>query len=354
MIHPPRRILLIKPSSLGDIVHTLPVVAALHQSWPQTTIDWLVKEEWAPLLENHPMIHQVISLPRDWARWGQTVGVLRRMQYEMIIDLQGLLRSGLLTLMAGAPIRAGLTNGREGSPLCYNYRIALPDKPIHAVERYLHLVRELGVSTLMPITFPLPSYHGAENWVNALWQREKILPREIVCVVHPASRGLTRRWPAERYAELADRLITEKRFRVMLVGAQMDQIDSVKRLMRCHPVNLAGQTTLPQLVALLRRATVLITNVSGPMHLSAAVGTPVVAPLGPTDPRVMGPFGSGHIVLKKDVDCSSCKRNRCVNEMACLKSVGVADIYHSVEVQVKRQFNRRAARINDLMEARDN
>ncbi|MFQ5932969.1 MAG: lipopolysaccharide heptosyltransferase II [Nitrospiraceae bacterium] len=336
MIHPPRRLLLVKPSSMGDIVHTLPVLAALHSGWPGTKIDWVVKPEWMTLLENHPMLHDVVSFPKNWRQWGRTIGELRRRRYDMVIDLQGLLRSGLLSVMTGAPVRVGFANAREGSPWCYTHRITVPYRVIHSVERYLHLVWHVGVPKDIPRTFPLPKWRETEAWVGGLWQQEGIAPEEAVCLIHPAARGANRRWPAERYAELADRLAAKKGCRVVLVGAQtqLDQLNAVRRLMRRRAINLAGQTTLPQLVALLRKATLLITNVSGPMHLSAAVGTPVVGILGPTDPEKMGPYGSGHIVLKKDVDCSSCGRQRCVNGLACLKSISVDEVYRAVEAVV--------------------
>ncbi len=328
----PHSLLLVKPSSLGDIVHTLPALDALHRSWPETAIDWIVKPEWMPLLEGHPLLRDVLPFPHSWNSWRTAVRELRRRRYGMVIDLQGLLRSGVFSLLSGSPVRVGFANGREGSPWCYTHRIMPPDgpdhAPMHAIDRYLHLVGQLGVSTDRPRAFPLPSWPEAEAWADQLWRQERIDRQEPVCVIHPAARWSTKRWPAERYATLADRLAAEHGWRIVMVAApaQRDQAAGVSRAMRERSIDLVGRTTLPQLAAVLRRATVMVTNDSGPMHLAAAVGTPVVALFGPTDPRAVGPYGTGHTVVRKAIDCSSCSRQHCVKALACLNAISIDEV----------------------------
>lgn len=337
----PRSILLVKPSSLGDIVNTLPALAALRRGWPAASIDWLVKPEWTELLHNHPMLHDVVTLPGNWKQWMRFIGELRRRHYDMVIDFQGLLRSGLLGLVTQAAVRVGFADGREGSPWCYTHSFASTEGVFHAVERYLDLIRHVGVATDGRTMFPLPRWRHAESWVDALWQSEKIGPEEVVCVVHPAARWATKRWPAERYAQLADWMLSQKGCRVMLIGGsgQIKQLHEVKRQMRRLPIDLAGRTNLQQLTALLRKAMVVVTNDSGPMHLSAAVGTPVVAVFGRTDPRQIGPYGLGHVVLQGGIDCSGCGRHFCKRRLACLKAISVDQVCRAVETQVRRREN---------------
>ena len=329
---PPERLLLVKPSSLGDIIHALPVLDALHRRWPKSAIDWIVKPEWAPLLDGHPMLRDVLRFPTGWRGWRTTVAQLRRRRYEMVIDLQGLLRSGLLSWLSGAPSRVGFANGREGSPWCYTRRIMPPPDPVHAVERYRDLVRQLGVEVEGSVRFPLPAWPAAEVWADRLWAAEGIGADESICVIHPAARWVTKRWPAERFASVADRVAAESGWRLMLVAAapQKAQTAEVSRQMRRRPIDLVGRTTLPQLAVLLRRAAVLVTNDSGPMHLAAAVGTSVVAIFGPTDPRKIGPYGKGHTVLYKPVDCSPCRRQRCVQGLACLNAIEVDEVVAAI------------------------
>jgi lipopolysaccharide heptosyltransferase II len=324
----PKRILLIKPSSFGDIVQSLPVLAALKRSWPDAEVDWAIKPEWAQLIEDHPLLHQIVLFPRglaDALRCGKS---LRAPRYDLVIDLQGLLRSGLYAIMTGCRARAGFADSREGSSWCYTRRVKMPAGRVHAVDRCLELVRQLGVTAGPAVRFPLPEGVAERQWADALWNRENINDAEIICVIHPGARWLTKRWPADRFARLADRLIVEHGARVILVGGGdgLGVLDEVRGQMKQKALNLGGTTNLRQLAALLRRATLLITNDSGPMHLAAAVGTPVVALFGPTDPRRVGPYGHGHIVLRKNIDCSHCKRNRCARDGACMKAIEVEEV----------------------------
>jgi heptosyltransferase-1 len=345
MTVPPEQVLLVKPSSFGDIIHTLPVLDAIHRSWPRTAVDWIVKPEWMVLLEGHPMLREVLPFPTSWGAWRRSVALVRSRRYDMVLDLQGLLRSGVLTLSSGSPVRIGFANGREGSPWCYTRRVATPggamsgskrgsdSAPVHAIDRYLFLAREAGASIEGPVRFPLPPWPAAERWVDHAWEEAGIRPLERVCVIHPAARWATKRWPAERFALLADHLAGERGWRVILVAGagERDQVAEVSAMMQHPPLDLSGRTTLPQLAAVLRRAELLVTNDSGPMHLAVAVGAPVVALFGPTEPRAVGPYGPGHLVLRKAIDCSSCTRQHCVRDLACLTAITVEEVCAAVE-----------------------
>jgi lipopolysaccharide heptosyltransferase I len=327
----PSRVLLIKPSSFGDIVQSLPVLAALKRAWPDAAIDWAIKRQWAELIEDHPLLHRVMPFPgavSDVWRCGMS---LRRQKYELVIDLQGLLRSALCAMMTGCSTRAGFADSREGSSWCYSHRVVVSAGLIHAVDRYLDLVRQLGVATDRNVTFPLPERFNERDWADRLWARENLEPSQTIGVLHPTARWKTKRWPAERFARLADQL-SEDGVRVILVGgsAEVDVTNEVRRQMKHDALNLGGATTLRQLAALLRRANLLVTNDSGPMHLAAALGTPVVALFGPTDPRRVGPYGAGHLVLRKGVDCSRCSRDRCARDGACMRAIEVDEVAAAV------------------------
>lgn len=325
---PPRRLLIIKPSSFGDIVHALPVLALLKRQWPQTLIDWLVKEDWAELLAHQQALNEVLLFPKSFSAWRDMRRSLRERRYDMVIDLQGLLRSGIAALLTGARVRVGFADGREGSCWCYTERIKCSPAAIHAVDRGIDLLHQIGISVDGSVTFPLTVPAAAEHWADALWKKEQIVEGENTVVFHPAARGETKRWPAERFAQVADQLASSMGARIVLVAAreQIAHVDEVARHLRGRAINLAGASSLLELAALLKKASLMISNDSGPMHLAAALGTPVIGLFGPTDPRRVGPYGDGHVALRKDVDCSRCSRRACVRDAACVRAIGVDEV----------------------------
>lgn len=339
MISPPRRLLIIKPSSFGDIVHSLPALAVLRRHWPQTLIDWLIKEEWAELLIDHPALNDVLVFPMDLSGWYRLQKQLRDHHYDWVIDLQGLLRSGVASLLCNAPMRVGFADSREGSRWCYTARIQPTARAVHAVDRGLDLLDQLGLANRHPVTFPLPGWAEAERWVEALWVKERMDPGESAVVIHPSARWETKRWLPDRYAQAAEQLSSTSGARVIIIGGKdaTPQINDVLRHLRCSIINLAGKTTLPQLAALLRRAALMISNDSGPMHLAAALGVSVVALFGPTDPGRFGPYGTGHAVLNGNFDCSGCSRRTCVRDQACMKLITVEAVLDTAASLLRTQ-----------------
>jgi len=341
----PSRILLIKPSSFGDIIHGLPALAACKGHWPDAQIDWAVKREWAGLLAGHPLLRRVVFFPGTVWKGLRAWPALRREDYDLVIDLQGLLRSGLYAALTGCPVRVGFDDSREGSSWFYSHRVKVSNDAVHAVDRCLDLVRRIGVKTAPAPAFPVPDGKKEQEWVDDLWRRHQIRDGEALCIVHPSARWETKRWPAERFAQLADGLIARERMRIIIVGsaAEASQIEEMSRQMSQPAINLAGQTDLLQLAALLRRANLLVSNDSGPIHLAAAVGTPVVAIFGPTDPSRVGPYGDGHVVLRKDVDCSRCSWRACIRDALCMKAIGVSEVFEAVRAVVNRSKGKLAA-----------
>ncbi len=341
----PTCILLIKPSSFGDIIHGLPVLAACKGHWPDAQIDWAVKREWAGLLTGHPLLRRAVFFPGTAWEGLRAWPALRREGYDLVIDLQGLFRSGLYAALTGCPVRVGFDDGREGSSWFYSRRVKVSNGAVHAVDRCLDLVRRIGVTTGPTPAFPVPDGKKQQEWVDGLWRRNQIRDGEAVCIIHPSARWETKRWPAERFAQLADGLIAQERLRIMIVGsaAEASQIEEMSRQMSQPAINLAGQTDLLQLAALLRRSDLLVSNDSGPMHLAAAVGTPVVAIFGPTDPSRVGPYGDGHVVLRKEIDCSRCSRRACIRDALCMRAIDVSEVFEAVRGVVNRSKGNLAA-----------
>jgi lipopolysaccharide heptosyltransferase II len=316
---------------MGDILHTLPFLHALRLRYPSAHLAWLVKSEWAPLLEGHPELDAVLPVH---FRVGEIGALLRavRSDFDWVIDLQGLFRTGLLSRLSGAQVRIGLSDAREGSRIFYTRLAKVPKEPLHAVERYLLAGRLIDLEDL-PRTFVLPDLSKANSSVKRLAESWKI-PRDRPWVAfHIGAREIPKRWPAERFAFVADSLIRERNAAALFVGTEGEraQVAGMVATLPEGAFNLAGKTDLLQLAALLSRVDLLVCNDSGPMHLAAALGTPVVAIFGPTDPKKVGPYGEGHRVFKSEIDCAPCRRSRCVQAGACLAAISAEEVARAAQ-----------------------
>lgn len=291
-----RTVLVLKPSSLGDIVHTLPAVARLRQRRPGWRVRWLVNPEFAPLLEGNPAVDEIIHFPRASfrgpmapVRVGRWLGETWRRQPppDLALDFQGLLRSALLGRLSGARALHGLADAREGAALFYRHTVAPPAGPVHAVRRYLALVD--GLLGTLPgggeddVRFPLPP---GEPWSEAL-------PAGFI-LLHPFARGEGKSLSPAQVGAFCRALAPRP---VVLVGRGGGPPGPLP----AGVINLLDRTTLTQLMGLLRHAHFVVSVDSGPMHLAAAaLPDPgrLVALHAWTDPRRVGPFPPGASVWK--------------------------------------------------------
>jgi heptosyltransferase I len=342
-----QRILLIKPSALGDVVHAIPVLAELRNRYPSAQINWLLTPENAELVREHPALSNVVLFRRKelagfGRNWKATRGVLellwqiRRKKYDLVIDLHGQFRSAVFAIVAGAPVRVGFDRprrregdgtpargwrgAREGSWMAYTHRIPIPDLNIHAVDRYLSLGKLLGFSHAAP-DFRMHLPESAHQAVETLL---KPLDQKPVALLVPGTIWETKHWTIEGFAETA-RHFQMHGFAVVLAGTRHD-------FARCEAIashspgalNLAGATSVAGLAALIQRAAISVSNDSGSMHLAAALGTPVVAVFGPTDPARVGPYGQPEAVVRTGISCSPCnfrKLSQCPNSHACMQDL---------------------------------
>ena len=337
-----RRLLLIKPSSLGDIVHVLPTLAALQTRFPSASVTWAVKRQWAGLVERVEGVDHVLALDRGLHGWLSQVPQIRAAQFDLVVDLQGLFRSGVLAWLSGCPWRVGLATGREGSPFFYTQRVPVPNLLMHAVDRYLLLAAALGASPTSPPIFRFRRRETDLQAVRHLLQREGLSGDHPWLAMNVSARWPTKRWPAGHFARAADSLTRAGLGPVVFIGGSSEQADSalVRSLMETTSVDITGQTEVGLLPTLLQQAAALVTNDSGPMHIAAAVGTPVVALFGPTDPVRTGPYGGNHTVLTHDVACRPCLSRRChyCVPMACLSGVAPEQVVRAVRDRVTQHL----------------
>lgn len=352
-----QRILLIKPSALGDVIHTLPVLARLRARYPHAQIDWLLTPALADLLAHHPDLSNVVIFDRK--RLGRVArpiaagaGVfgllrdLRRPRYDLVIDLHGQIRSGLFALVTGAGTRIGFdrprraphpddrqlppsayrhgwTGAREGAWLAYTHRIPIPRLDVHAVDRYLRLGDLLGFGP-GPVEFQLPIAATARERVRAKLAQLGVGDGQNLAVLSPGTIWETKRWTVAGFAAVAAAL-RERGLTPVLVGAP-DEADRCAAVAAAcvDAVNLCGATSIPELAALIDRAAIVVTNDSGPMHLAAALNRPVVAIFGPTDDLWVGPYGQPRGAIRLDLACAPCylrKLSRCRYDHRCMRDL---------------------------------
>jgi heptosyltransferase-1 len=340
----PRRILLIKPSSLGDIVHALPVVSALRTRFPQASIHWLINRAFAPLLEGHPCVDQCIPFDRRHfgrlhRQWDSAIDFLRfvhslrEVRYDWVIDLQGLFRTGFLSYATAAPLRAGFANAREFAPIFYTHLTGLPKQPIHAVDRNLAVLSDIGLPESAP-NFALPISAAAQATVDQLLTENGISTGATFTALIPGARWIAKQWLPERYGELASRLIDEGLGPVVLLGSpdEHEVAQQVQRAAARELINLAGLTSLPELVAVLSRCGQIVCNDSGPMHLAAALDRPLIAIFGPTDPRRVGPYSAVARVIQTPIRPTS---NHKLPDRRAMESLPVKPVLNALIEQAR-------------------
>jgi heptosyltransferase-1 len=340
------RVLVVKVSALGDVVHALPVLAWLKSAEPGMEIDWLVEEGFAPLLEGHPLLRRVHRLAiKAWRRQGwravlrgvlATGRSLRAERYDVVLDLQGNIKSGVFTLLAGAPRRYGFA--RDGvrewpNLLATNRRVPLTPAEHHVSERSLAVARAaFPGGRERPLGGPLPVVPAAAAAVERrLGDLGLTAPAPLV-VLHCGTTWTTKLWPLPHWCELAAALV-RRGLRPVLSWGNEEELAQAQQILDASGGGavLWPRGTLPELVALLSRADLVVGGDTGPVHIAAAVGTATVSLYRVTDARRNGPRGERHLLLQAPLDCSPCLRKSCGRDAECGASIAVAEVVAAVE-----------------------
>ena len=339
-----KRILIIKPSSLGDIVHTLPVVHALKRCFPSCSIGWIVQQSFSSLLKSVPSVDTVypIHIPSTSdplaGRWAYfkafkaMITTLRELRYQfnnnsydLILDLQGSFRSGLLG-RTNPGMRIGFKDAKELNSLFQQELVAVPDNVQHALQKNLFFCDHLNVK-VADEDFNM-DIRSDNTELQSFFQEHGIASDSKIIYANPATRWQTKFWPIEHWAKLADRFSAQG---IVLIfgGSSHDKayIKSITQLMDTQPIIAAGRFTLPQSVTLIQHSTIYVGVDSGPMHIAALSGIPVVAMFGPTHPSRVGPYGVEHYIARtEDLDCLECRKRTC-SHLSCMKGITVEKVY---------------------------
>jgi heptosyltransferase-1 len=334
-------ILIVKLSAVGDVVHTLPALSGLRKLYPDAHITWVIEEASADLITGHPYLDCVIvSHRKKWLadiRCGKIrkifleikdfIHALRSRPYDLVIDFHGLFKSAIIVLLSSGKRKVGYDSMQELSGLFLNEKIP-ENMNKHAVDRYLDFLRYLGMNETKP-DFLISTTDENRNRVEQLLQASAVDPRKPLVAVSPVALWETKLWEDAKFARLCDRIHEELNVNVILTGAVYEDLARIQSLMKTSAINLGGKTTLRDLAYLYKKASLLITTDSGPMHMAAAVGTPVVALFGPTDSARTGPYGKGHTVICTSLSCRPCFLRSCKSKQ-CMREIRVVEVFEAV------------------------
>lgn len=330
------KVLIVKASALGDVVHALPVLAWLKSDDPAMEIDWLVEEGFAPLLDGHPLLRKVHRIAtRSWRRRGRlavireglrAVGQIRNERYDVVLDLQGNSKSGFFTGLSGAAFRYGFA--RDGvrewpNLLATNRRVALGAAEHHISERSLAIARAAFPQGHEHLPAgPLPVRPEAAAKVEELIAGTGLSGCRFA-VLHYGTTWTTKLWAVENWQELVRRLVAATDLVPVLTWGNDEERAVVERIAAAGHGRAViwPRGTLPELVALLARASVVIGGDTGPIHIAAAVGTPTVSLYRVTDAERNGPRGARHVRLQASLPCSPCLRKACERDSSCAASI---------------------------------
>ena len=326
------KILILKPSSLGDVVHALPVLRLIKLQHPHAEVFWWLNSELVPLLEGDRDLAGIFVFQRHgWISPLRLATRLRQMRemrahhFDWVIDLQGLARSGSHAWLANGAFTLGLDSGREGASAFYDVAVPRPSSSTHAVDWYLAAIARLGVPIDRPFDW-IPA--RADASAPPQWE-----PGVRWVTLVPGARWTNKRWPAESFAAVVQQLAREfSDTRFAIIGGPGDHAlgEIIRAANPAACVNLAGATSLPEMVDWIRRSALCLTNDTGPMHLAAALRRPTIALFGPTDPARTGPYQQLENVLRIPLPCAPCLKSTCANrtQLECLHALTPRAVAH--------------------------
>ena len=334
-----KNILVVKLSAIGDVIHALPVSYALKETFPEAKITWVVEPPAYDLLTNNPYIDNLImfekkkfksiggflkNLPRFSAE-------LKKIKYDVALDLQGLGKSAAIAYLSEAPVKLGCCNMRELShwvskPVCG------ANQNGHIVERYLDVVRALGCK-VEKVVFPMVITEEEADIAVKLMRQAGMDMKNSYVVLAVGANWPNKRWPVKLYAELVDYLYSKEIIPVVIGGGVIDDrlIAEINEKTQIPPVDLVGKTTLKQLAYIIQNAKAIVGGDTGPMHLAAGLGKPVVALMGPTDTNRNGPYGQPQNAIEITRECKYCWKRECKLKLDCLSDIKLETVVEKLQ-----------------------
>ena len=334
----PRRILVVKLRYLGDVLLLSPVVRALEAEYPDAEIGVLVNAGTEAMLQGNPHVDRLFVRVPGFGEQARLVRSLRGFRPDLAIDLTDGDRAAILTRLSGALRRVGFNDEGRWRGVLYTDVVPADLRTMHAIDYHLAPLRYLGI----PVGDRAPELFlsSEEDRAAADWlARAGVAPDAPFAVIHPGARFWFKQWPVDRVAALADWIQEHERMPVVILAGvkEVPDLATIRTAMRTPCRTTAGQVPIRVLAAIIKRSRLLISNDNGPMHIATAVGTPVVALFGSSDPRVWGPWGNVNRVLYKGVPCSPCPHTGCdQGEQNCMRLIELHEVTTAVSEVVHR------------------
>lgn len=338
------KILILKPSSLGDVIQALPVLRLIKRHLPAAEVWWWIDSRLAPLLEGDPDLQRLLRFdrrgwmqPANWRKAWNSLRAVRQQHFDWVIDLQCLARSAAFGWLANGRLYVGLDETREGARGFYDLVARRESYHTHAVDWYRAVLPLLGI----PDTANFEWLPKRPQVAEALCRRLPLTNGKWIAI-QPGARWLNKRWPVEHFRLLVREILKQRpEVCVMVLGGNEDrQLGKaiVENLPRERGVDLTGQLSLPEMIECLRKVDLMVTNDTGPMHVAAALGKPVVALFGPTEPYRTGPYGQVEQALKVDIPCVPCMSPRCRNpvHLECLHALAPNTVFADLHQRLPR------------------
>jgi lipopolysaccharide heptosyltransferase I len=338
------RFLLVRTGALGDIIHGLPVAAALKEAYPHLRLDWVVEERYAELLRCVPVVDACVPVrfkqgvrgladPGERTQWLKTLRTLRRAAYDVTLDLQGLIRSGMVAGWTRAPFRVGFSGDHvRERPNCLFSNVRPKRMPVggHVIDRNLCLLHPLGIRSqgVRAVSYRVPEEmdRSAEHVLRTSGRQDD----DLCVAVHPVAGWPTKEWRPERYAEILRRLAGVSGIKVFLLWGPGER----ERVVTLRKTSGSAAHLIPrmgpaELLAFLKKCDLYLGGDSGPMQMASSLGKPVVALFGPTDPERNGPFYGRYRVVWGRAACAPCYKRRC-SRRDCMDAVNLDSVWEAL------------------------
>jgi len=334
----PKKILIVLHGSIGDVTRALPLAGLLRRGFPSASLAWAVEPAALPLLEGNPFIDEIIVFERRhwWKNFAPFLSAVRAKKFDLVLDLQRHLKSGLVSRASGAPLRLGFhrADSKEGNWLFNNLHIERCGEEISKLDHYLKFAEYLGIPSA-----PL-------QWTFSITAQEQAAADKLLAplsgeyaVLFVGSRWQSKQWFPKQMAECAETLQRDFGLSVVLLGAMEDR--ALARQAMAGAFNqmhdLAGRTSLREAIAIIERAKVAVGPDTGLMHIAAALGTPVISLWGATEPRRTGPFGFAGLAIRGQAPCAPCYQKTCPIGRICMQSITTAQIAAKITVALGSQ-----------------
>ncbi len=336
-----KNIAIIRLGAIGDIIHALPVASRIKNENPQIKITWIVEKRHVYIIENNKNIDRIIttdtkswrrqSLIQSWPQIKRLIKKIKQSKFDVVLDLQGLIKSGIISYLTAAKYRLGFNRPycREGLNYYFNnihITPAIDDE--HIIDRNLAFLRYFDIKGGQ-WNWGIKTTPADKKYIDDFWTKEGLVGNKRIIGINPGAGWITKCWDTGKYAILCDKL-AQKDYKVILTWGpgEQDTVDKIVDKTTNKPI-IACNTTVNQLTELISRCSLYVAGDTGPLHIAAALGVPTLALYGPSSPIRNGPYGQGHKIIYHELSCSNCYKRKCAS-IECMELISVEEVLQAI------------------------